>query len=1351
MPTNMESLRKRLQDFEFKKLFVEEMGWSNPARKRALTFDVRGEPFKQRGIAELSGVAVFEIESSDGHIPDAKIRAAVHKAVAKHHHENVLIFVDKARSQSLWFWGKREGGKILPREHPYFKGQPGDLFISKLAQMCFDLSEFDEDGRIPIVEVARRIHEALNVEPVTKKFYREFQDQHIAFLELIAGVDNDQQRRWYASVLLNRLMFIYFLEKKGFVDNGNLTYLRQKLDASKANGKDQYFIGFLKPLFFEGFAKPERDRSPEVRALLGDIRYLNGGLFLPHTVEQRYPKLAVSDRAFENLFDLFERYSWNLDDTPGGQDDEINPDVLGYIFEKYINQKAFGAYYTRPEITEYLCERTIHQLILDAIEKIHPGRFTEIGELLMGLDAALCKRLLLDVLPKLSLLDPACGSGAFLVAAMKVLIDIYSAVFGRIPFIKSPELKLEIEKIQRNHKSINYYIKKRIITDNLFGVDIMEEATEIARLRLFLALVSAAESVDQLEPLPNIDFNVLSGNSLIGLLHVDPAQFEAKNAIAVRQDTMAIEPPPGKDDLPGVVIETKSGPTRKELEAEYLRDIRSRKFSQILEVKNRLIDTYRHAATYGEDLTALRDRINAHNAEAGAVLDRLLLDEFQALGIKFEQATWDGAKKKVGKPDKRAMTLEDIRALSPFHWGFGFDEVLNKRGGFDAIITNPPWEIFKPNAKEFFQQFSDLITKKKMLIGDFKKHQKELLKDPEIREAWLTYLSDYPHQSAYFRSAEVYQNQISIVNGKKVGTDINLYKLFTERCHNLLRPGGRCGIILPSGIYTDLGAKQLREMLFSSSETDSIVGLSNERFIFESVHHAFKFCLLVFEKGGSTEAFSAVFRINPGEAVSPDRLGAFLHERDLRLFTPIDLVRRLSPDSLSVMEFKSETDIHIADKMLRFPLLGERLAESWNVRLAAEFHMTNASHLFKTARGPDCIPLYEGKMIHQFTHTWDQDVRYWIEEDKGRLAILGRTHEEYQGILDYQTYRPGFRKIASSTNERTLVATILPPMCFASENFQTLLRSHPGTNSPPNNIESLYVVAVLNSFTIDSAIRHRVTANVNFFYVYQLPIPRLTESDPAFLPIVERAARLICTTPEFDELAKEVGLDSHKVGATHPAERAQLRAELDGLVAHLYDLTEDEFSHILTTFPLVDQGVKDAALDAYRAFAPKTEDEEAAALVRAGESGSVEFKSTVRWDLRQGKPNKALERTVVEETAAFLNSEGGTLLIGVADDGTALGLEDDFKVFTKRKDADAYENWLMQLLLNEFGKNCAPLLRITFPKVSGVQICRLDVSRAPKPTYVKTANEEHLYIRAGNSKKRLSTRETVEYVKRRWD
>ena len=112
---------------------------------------------------------------------------------------------------------------------------------------------------------------------------------------------------------------------------------------------------------------PENERNSPLQEVIGQLKYLNGGLFLKHRIEQDYPNITIVDTAFEQILSLFSRYSWNLDDTPGGKDDEINPDVLGYIFEKYINQKALGTYYTRPEITEYLCDRTINKLILDRV------------------------------------------------------------------------------------------------------------------------------------------------------------------------------------------------------------------------------------------------------------------------------------------------------------------------------------------------------------------------------------------------------------------------------------------------------------------------------------------------------------------------------------------------------------------------------------------------------------------------------------------------------------------------------------------------------------------------------------------------------------------------------------------------------------------------------------------------------------------------------------------------------------------------------------------------------------------------------------------------------------------------
>jgi hypothetical protein len=244
----------------------------------------------------------------------------------------------------------------------------------------------------------------------------------------------------------------------------------------------------------------------------------------------------VADAAFEGIFNLFASFSWHLDDTPGGAADEINPDVLGYIFEKYINQKAFGAYYTRPEITGYLAERSIHKLILERVfEPAMPElglkviKFDTVADLLARMDARTALRLVNEVLPSITILDPAVGSGAFLVAALKCLINVYYAVVGRAEMGASNELKNWLIHIQTDHPSVGYYIKRRIVTDNLHGVDIMEEACEIAKLRLFLAMVASVRKVEDLEPLPNIDFNILPGNSLVGLMRVDQVEFNQKN------------------------------------------------------------------------------------------------------------------------------------------------------------------------------------------------------------------------------------------------------------------------------------------------------------------------------------------------------------------------------------------------------------------------------------------------------------------------------------------------------------------------------------------------------------------------------------------------------------------------------------------------------------------------------------------------------------------------------------------------------------------------------------------------------------------------------------------------------
>lgn len=1148
MTINLQKLRDLLNQFNFSELFIE-LGWKSCSQKK-IPLEIENKRYEYKRIAEISGVVVFEITAADSVIPNAKTRAAIYEKIKILVAENLLIFVDKEieeeRNHSLWYWVKLEGNKRY--DHEYIKGQAEDLFLSKIASLFYDLSDL-EYGEPSVIETVEKLRKAFDIEKVTKKFYKEFQELHKQFLQYVEGIDNLADRRWYTSIILNRLMFVYFLQRKGFIDNEDTYYLQNKLDTSKEQGENHFYNKFLQALFFESFAKPEQDRDKSVESLVGKVKYLNGGLFLEHPIEQNY-KISIADEAFEQVFNLFERYSWNLNDTSGADGDEINPDVLGYIFEKYINQKEKGAYYTRKEITEYLCDRTIDELILERVNTalLSPpfsnlgrySRFLDIKELCFKLDANLCELLIDDetgILTNLSILDPACGSGAFLLAAMRKLYNLYFAVITAIDKNGNRKLKKWLNDIRRSNNSLAYFVRKQIITNNLYGVDIMEEATEIARLRMFLALVASAQEIDQLEPLPNIDFNIMSGNSLIGLMQVKESDYDSRYGQL---------------------------------------GLFNKNYKQLVNEKNSLLQKYRTSTSCDVDLQGLREEINQKRAEAQQNLDEILYEVFKSLKIKYKKASVTGK----GKGQTLPLKFQYIKDLKAFHWGYEFNEIIqdsNGNPGFDIILTNPPWEIFKPQAKEFFAQYSDLVTKNKMDIKTFEKQQKKLLANPEIAEAWLEYQSQYPYVSAYYRSSEDYKNQISRVNGKKQGTDINLYKLFLERCFHLLRDKGECGIVIPSGIYTDLGTKQLREMLFSQTKVTGLFCLENRKAVFEGVDSRFKIVVLTFEKNGTTKDFpSAFMRLDVNE------LQRFPSAESLRI--DVDMVRKLSPESLSVMEFKNEVDIRIAQKMLKFPLLGEKIEGKWNLSLKQEFNMTSDSHLFQQQPGKGKLPLYEGKMIHQFTHQYAEP-RYWIDEKEGRKAVLGKKGIDSGQKLDYQSYRLGFRDVASSTNERTMIAAIIPPKIFVGN---TLIVSYQLIKLD----ELLFTICLLNSFVCDFVIRQKVTAHCNMFYIYQTPLPRLTEGDRNFTEIVQRAAKLICTAPEFDELAQEVGLDSHKNGITDETQRAQLRAELDGIIAHLYGLTEEEFKYILTTFPIVPEETKQAALKAYQNFTPISGDAE---------------------------------------------------------------------------------------------------------------------------------------------------------------
>ena len=778
MPVSVEELRPHLQAFEFRDLFVEGLGWDNYQAGRPLMIELGGSTYTLRPAAEKAGFPVYVCDpGQDGGVPPYPVQRKIEGRVAKSAFEHLIIFVDADRTIQVWQWVRRESGRSPKTNRWEFRsGQPGDSLLQRLQTLAFNLD--DEARGIRIAEVASRVRSALDVEKVTRRFYDRFRAELTAFGKFIDGISAQGDRDWYASLMLNRMMFVYFIQKQGFLDN-DLDYLRNRLRMVRnmaGNGRFQQFYRiFLRRLFHEGLGQPESERSPDLAALLGKVPFLNGGLFDVHDLERDNLDISIPDEAFERVFNFFDAYRWHLDERPRRHDNEINPDVLGYIFEKYVNQKQMGAYYTKEDITGYISRNTVIPFLFDAAKKECPVAFGPDGgvwrllrddpdryiypavghgvtwnardvekptlldcpfnlpdEIASGVDDVSkrggwnrpapddyalptetwrevvarrqrhaevrgrlasdeeqdindlvtlnldIERFAVDVIaqsegPELlrafwhamrdvSVLDPTCGSGAFLFAALNILEPLYTACLEgmrgfrddlkRTERPSSPRALNDFKDVLgqvKKHPSERYFILKSIVLNNLYGVDIMEEAVEICKLRLFLKLVARLQTYDQIEPLPDIDFNIRAGNTLVGFTSLD----------AVRQ-AMTITP---DGQHLAMFEEDRAALARIEEEARGV-DWLAHEF--------RRQQTMLGGEVTPADKQALRRRLET----LGGELDRHLATEY---GVDInDSAAYE--------------TWRDSH--QPFHWFAEFHRIMS-RGGFDVVIGNPPYLEFR--------------------------------------------------------------------------------------------------------------------------------------------------------------------------------------------------------------------------------------------------------------------------------------------------------------------------------------------------------------------------------------------------------------------------------------------------------------------------------------------------------------------------------------------------------------------------------------------------------------------------------------------------------------------------------
>lgn len=765
-----------IKQFQFRELF-NVLGWNNIRIRLPITFEER--TFLLQAVAEKSGFMILICPpDADGLIPEYSKRRKLETQVTKLIQEHLIIYLDENHQEQIWQLAVRQAGKPLKvTETRYNIAQDPELLYQRASGLFFEL---DEDDRITIVDVKQRVtanfHQ--NAEKVTKLFYDKFKKEHTSFISFIKGIEGKVDREWYASLMLNRLMFCYFIQKKGFLDS-NKNYLRDKLRYCQERRGDNNFYSFyrnfLLVLFHNGLN--ELNQTDEVKDEIGHIPYLNGGLFDEHELEKLYQDIDIEDDAFERVFDFFDQYEWHLDTRANSTGREINPDVIGYIFEKYINDRAeMGAYYTKEDITEYISKNTILPWVFDETQRNYAKAFEPEGEIWQRVrnsaddyiyDAVKYgvpgNALLFEDLPdeikagfrpdmeqrvvtanqtphlweirkpwnqkapseialptetyrelierrqrcdslkvrimngeinqisdfitynlnirqfaqdvientqdpdflrhfykainKVTILDPTCGSGAFLFAAMNILEPLYEASLLRMRAFVAEEDRLneEAKRTFKNqykyfrqvlsetqnehHPNLQYFVYKNIILHNLYGVDIMKEAVEIAKLRLFLKLVATVDADFRkpnmgLEPLPDIDFNIRAGNTLVGFA----TEEELNNAFYGNLDF---------------------GNTSDKIKEKC--DIVARTFTRYKEIQLSTGDDY-------QDFKAAKEELNSRLKELNRELNQLL--HKQASGLEFE--SW-------------------LSSHQPFHWFAEFYEIIHDHGGFDVVIGNPPY------------------------------------------------------------------------------------------------------------------------------------------------------------------------------------------------------------------------------------------------------------------------------------------------------------------------------------------------------------------------------------------------------------------------------------------------------------------------------------------------------------------------------------------------------------------------------------------------------------------------------------------------------------------------------------
>ncbi|MFJ5542696.1 Eco57I restriction-modification methylase domain-containing protein [Micromonospora chalcea] len=832
-------------------------------------------------------------------------------------------------------------------------------------------------------------------------------------------------------------------------------------------------------------------------------------------------------------------------------------------------RKTTGSYYTPSSLVECLLDSALDPLLDEATALPTPEERV---------------KALLD----LTVCDPACGSGHFLIAAAR-----------RIAKRVAAEETDELEPAPAAVRSA----MRRVVARCIYGVDVNEMAAELAKVSLWL------EAMEPGRPLGYLDANIRVGNSLLGVTPkllkdgIPDAAFAAltaddkKVASALKKQNAAESS--GQGDLFGSAgIQVGNSSLAAEVKQIVYAEPRSLADVHVQAKRARAVeDDRRHAKLVADAWCAAfvqpKTEASRHGAITQAVLERLDKGEASLEMHRVE-----------------SMVEELTRQYRFFHWHIEFphifrvpeygpvDEATGWQGGFSCVLGNPPWERVKLQEQEFFAARDPEIAGAKNAAARKKAIAALAESDEPARQMlyaeWIAALHEADGFSHLLRASGRYP-----LTGKG---DINTYSVFTETARLLLHPRGQLGIIVPTGIATDATTQDFFRNLVVTKTLVALFDFENEDKVFPTVHNQFRFALLAI--GGrqrSNERVSLVFRVRQAEQIV---------NRAYSL-TPEEITL-LNPNTGTCPTFLSRRHAEIIlDIYRRVPVLWRESVRDdnpWGLSFMAMFHMANDSGLFCSFeelsrqgwqlegnvfyRGRErMLPLYEAKLTHHFDHRFstyeaatqeqlnkgtlprlDEPAhadpghlpvpRYWVPEAKVDERLAGRSwrHDWFLG----------WRDITNIWNERTVISAVIPKAAVGNK-FPIGMTS----------VRPACLQANLSAFVLDYVVRQKMTGtSLVYFILKQLPVlpPERYDGPVPWDPdggtlgewVTVRVLELTYTAYDLAPYARDLGYDGRPF-RWDPARRELLRAELDAAYFHLYGIDRDDVDYIMDTFKVVRQ------------------------------------------------------------------------------------------------------------------------------------------------------------------------------------